>query len=92
MHLIPSFRDFSNTGLATKKPVGNGKKPSTGKDSYAPEPLPPGVSGFLPWRTAERAKRSRWCLHSLSFSHLESFILELLLCGRSLVVSIEEER
>lgn len=46
-------------GLATKKPVGNGKKPSTGKDSYAPEPLPPGVSGFLPWRTAERAKRSR---------------------------------
>ncbi|KAB0363010.1 hypothetical protein FD754_007166 [Muntiacus muntjak] len=46
-------------GLATKKPVSNGKKPSTGKDSYAPEPLPPGVSGFLPWRTAERAKRSR---------------------------------
>nr|XP_025137417.1 centrosomal protein of 78 kDa isoform X5 [Bubalus bubalis] len=46
-------------GLATKKPVSNGKKHSTGKDSYAPEPLPPGVSGFLPWRTAERAKRNR---------------------------------
>ena len=59
MHLIPSFHDFSNIGLATKKPVSNGKKHSTGNDSYAPEPLPPGVSGFLPWRTAERAKRNR---------------------------------
>ena len=59
MHLIPSFHDSSNIGLATKKPVSNGNKHSTGKDSYAPEPLPPGVSGFLPWRTAERAKRNR---------------------------------
>uniref|UniRef100_A0A667HHB6 Centrosomal protein 78 n=1 Tax=Lynx canadensis TaxID=61383 RepID=A0A667HHB6_LYNCA len=46
-------------GLGTKKPVSNGRKHSLGKDNYAPEPLPPGVSGFLPWRTAERAKRSR---------------------------------
>ncbi|XP_032491062.1 centrosomal protein of 78 kDa isoform X5 [Phocoena sinus] len=46
-------------GLATKKPVGNGRKHSAGKECYAPEPLPPGVSGFLPWRTAERAKRNR---------------------------------
>ncbi|XP_004772199.1 centrosomal protein of 78 kDa isoform X3 [Mustela putorius furo] len=46
-------------GLATKKPVSNGRKHSLGKECYAPEPLPPGVSGFLPWRTAERAKRSR---------------------------------
>lgn len=46
-------------GLATKKPANNGRKHSLGKDNYAPEPLPPGVSGFLPWRTAERAKRSR---------------------------------
>ncbi|XP_059958336.1 centrosomal protein of 78 kDa isoform X2 [Mesoplodon densirostris] len=46
-------------GLATKKPVSNGRKHSTGKECYAPEPLPPGVSGFLPWRTAERAKRNR---------------------------------
>ncbi|XP_061057152.1 centrosomal protein of 78 kDa [Eubalaena glacialis] len=46
-------------GLATKKPVSNGRKHSAGKECYAPEPLPPGVSGFLPWRTAERAKRSR---------------------------------
>ncbi|XP_036289616.1 centrosomal protein of 78 kDa isoform X1 [Pipistrellus kuhlii] len=46
-------------GLATKKPANNGRKHSLGKDSYAPEPLPPGVSGFLPWRTAERAKRNR---------------------------------
>ena len=47
------------TGLATKKPVSNGRKHSAGKECYAPEPLPPGVSGFLPWRTAERAKRNR---------------------------------
>ncbi|KAM8801454.1 centrosomal protein of 78 kDa isoform 2-T2 [Rhynchonycteris naso] len=46
-------------GLATKKPVNNGRKYSLGKQYYAPEPLPPGVSGFLPWRTAERAKRNR---------------------------------
>ncbi|XP_054583418.1 centrosomal protein of 78 kDa isoform X3 [Eptesicus fuscus] len=46
-------------GLATKKPANNGRKHSLGKDNYAPEPLPPGVSGFLPWRTAERAKRNR---------------------------------
>ncbi|XP_059869397.1 centrosomal protein of 78 kDa isoform X2 [Delphinus delphis] len=46
-------------GLATKKPVSSGRKHSAGKECYAPEPLPPGVSGFLPWRTAERAKRNR---------------------------------
>nr|XP_058927188.1 centrosomal protein of 78 kDa isoform X2 [Kogia breviceps] len=46
-------------GLASKKPVSNGRKHSAGKECYAPEPLPPGVSGFLPWRTAERAKRNR---------------------------------
>ncbi|XP_019592261.2 centrosomal protein of 78 kDa isoform X2 [Rhinolophus sinicus] len=45
-------------GLATKKPVANGRKQSHGKE-YSPKPLPPGVSGFLPWRTAERAKRNR---------------------------------
>ncbi|XP_006526887.1 centrosomal protein of 78 kDa isoform X3 [Mus musculus] len=46
-------------GLATKKPSSNGRKQGLGKDCYAPNPLPPGASGFLPWRTAERAKRSR---------------------------------
>ncbi|XP_023069102.1 centrosomal protein of 78 kDa isoform X5 [Piliocolobus tephrosceles] len=46
-------------GLATKKPVSSGRKYSLGKEYYAPAPLPPGVSGFLPWRTAERAKRHR---------------------------------
>ncbi|KAM6183034.1 centrosomal protein of 78 kDa isoform 2-T2 [Erethizon dorsatum] len=46
-------------GLATKKPASSGKKHTLSKECYAPEPLPPGVSGFLPWRTAERAKRSR---------------------------------
>ncbi|KAF6327086.1 centrosomal protein 78 [Rhinolophus ferrumequinum] len=45
-------------GLAAKKPVTNGRKQSHGKE-YSPKPLPPGVSGFLPWRTAERAKRNR---------------------------------
>ncbi|XP_054979687.1 centrosomal protein of 78 kDa isoform X2 [Sorex araneus] len=45
-------------GLASKKSVSNGRKHSTGKD-YSPEPLPPGVSGFLPWRTAHRARRNR---------------------------------
>ncbi|XP_010339638.1 centrosomal protein of 78 kDa isoform X6 [Saimiri boliviensis] len=46
-------------GLAAKKPVSNGRKHSLGKEYYAPTPLPPGVSGFLPWRTAARAKRNR---------------------------------
>ncbi|XP_005408355.1 PREDICTED: centrosomal protein of 78 kDa isoform X2 [Chinchilla lanigera] len=46
-------------GLATKKPASSRRKHTLGKEGYAPEPLPPGVSGFLPWRTAERAKRSR---------------------------------
>nr|XP_012319656.1 centrosomal protein of 78 kDa isoform X2 [Aotus nancymaae] len=46
-------------GLATKKPVSSGRKHSLGKEYYAPAPLPPGVSGFLPWRTAARAKRNR---------------------------------
>jgi len=53
-----SFNAFANIGLATKKPVSNGRKHPLGKE-YSPEPLPPGVSGFLPWRTAERAKRTR---------------------------------
>ncbi|XP_052617273.1 centrosomal protein of 78 kDa isoform X3 [Peromyscus californicus insignis] len=47
-------------GLATKKPVSNGRKQGLSNDGYTPQSLPPpGVSGFLPWRTAERAKRSR---------------------------------
>uniref|UniRef100_A0A8D0PHT8 Centrosomal protein 78 n=1 Tax=Sus scrofa TaxID=9823 RepID=A0A8D0PHT8_PIG len=50
---------WRHRGLATKKPVSNGRKNTVGKECYAPEPLPPGVSGFLPWRTAERAKRNR---------------------------------
>ncbi|XP_058157605.1 centrosomal protein of 78 kDa isoform X4 [Dasypus novemcinctus] len=50
---------WRNRGLATKKSVNNGRKHTLDKEYYAPEPLPPGVSGFLPWRTAERAKRNR---------------------------------
>uniref|UniRef100_A0A8C5XMV4 Centrosomal protein of 78 kDa n=1 Tax=Microcebus murinus TaxID=30608 RepID=A0A8C5XMV4_MICMU len=46
-------------GFASKKPVSSGNKHSLGKEHYAPIPLPPGASGFLPWRTAERAKRNR---------------------------------
>ncbi|XP_037980640.1 centrosomal protein of 78 kDa isoform X2 [Motacilla alba alba] len=46
-------------GLSSKKSVSPGKKNSTMRESYSPKPLPPGTKGFLPWRTAERAKRSR---------------------------------
>ncbi|XP_074022206.1 centrosomal protein of 78 kDa [Numenius arquata] len=46
-------------GLLSKKSVSPGKKNMSVKDSYAPKPLPPGTKGFLPWRTAERAKRCR---------------------------------
>ncbi|NXL66078.1 CEP78 protein, partial [Chordeiles acutipennis] len=46
-------------GLTSKKSVSPGKKNMSMKDSYSPKPLPPGTKGFLPWRTAERAKRCR---------------------------------
>ncbi|XP_036062733.1 centrosomal protein of 78 kDa isoform X2 [Onychomys torridus] len=47
-------------GLATKKPANNGRKQGLSNDCYTADSLPPpGVSGFLPWRTAERAKRNR---------------------------------
>ncbi|XP_004949234.1 centrosomal protein of 78 kDa isoform X2 [Gallus gallus] len=46
-------------GLTSKKSVSPGKKTLSVKDSYSPKPLPPGTKGFLPWRTAERAKRCR---------------------------------
>ncbi|KAM9367337.1 centrosomal protein of 78 kDa [Phaethornis superciliosus] len=46
-------------GLMSKKSVSPGKKNMFVKDSYSPKPLPPGTKGFLPWRTAERAKRCR---------------------------------
>ncbi|NWW93084.1 CEP78 protein, partial [Rhynochetos jubatus] len=46
-------------GLMSKKTVSPGKKNMSVKDSYSPKPLPPGTKGFLPWRTAERAKRCR---------------------------------
>ncbi|KFW96186.1 Centrosomal protein of 78 kDa, partial [Phalacrocorax carbo] len=44
-------------GLTSKKSVSPGRKNVPVKDSYSPKPLPPGTKGFLPWRTAERAKR-----------------------------------
>ncbi|XP_030367453.1 centrosomal protein of 78 kDa isoform X2 [Strigops habroptila] len=46
-------------GLPSKKSVSPGKKSVSVKDIYSPKPLPPGTKGFLPWRTAERAKRCR---------------------------------
>ncbi|KAL9821727.1 centrosomal protein of 78 kDa isoform 3-T12 [Geothlypis trichas] len=46
-------------GLSSKKSISPGKKNSTMRESYSPKPLPPGTKGFLPWRTAERAKRYR---------------------------------
>ncbi|XP_075454909.1 centrosomal protein of 78 kDa isoform X2 [Ascaphus truei] len=45
-------------GFSTKKPLVAGRK-SASNELYAPEPKPPGVEGFLPWRTAERANRHR---------------------------------
>ncbi|XP_072260213.1 centrosomal protein of 78 kDa [Pyxicephalus adspersus] len=45
-------------GFVNKKPNVSGRK-STPKELYAPDPKPPGVKGFLPWRTAERANRHR---------------------------------
>ncbi|MEE6459448.1 hypothetical protein FKM82_000639 [Ascaphus truei] len=46
------------SGFSTKKPLVAGRK-SASNELYAPEPKPPGVEGFLPWRTAERANRHR---------------------------------
>ncbi|KAH0617166.1 hypothetical protein JD844_028906 [Phrynosoma platyrhinos] len=46
-------------GFASKKSSSPGKTMSCDQDSYAPKPLPPGTHGFLPWRTAERAKQHR---------------------------------
>ncbi|XP_068412510.1 centrosomal protein of 78 kDa-like [Eschrichtius robustus] len=59
-------------GLAAKKPVS---KHSAGKECYGPEPLPLGVSGFLPWRTAERAKSNRSIRISCDCDSRESFLL-----------------
>ncbi|XP_021386202.2 centrosomal protein of 78 kDa isoform X1 [Lonchura striata] len=50
---------WKQRGLSSKKSVSPGKKNSTVRESYSPKPLPPGTRGFLPWRTAERAKRYR---------------------------------
>ncbi|XP_074426698.1 centrosomal protein of 78 kDa isoform X1 [Larus michahellis] len=50
---------WKQRGLPPKKSVSPGKKNTSVKDSYSPKPLPPGTKGFLPWRTAERAKRCR---------------------------------
>nr|XP_056704119.1 centrosomal protein of 78 kDa isoform X1 [Euleptes europaea] len=46
-------------GFASKKTVSPGKVTSCDQESYSPKPLPPGARGFLPWRTAERAKQHR---------------------------------
>ncbi|XP_077028197.1 centrosomal protein of 78 kDa isoform X5 [Agelaius phoeniceus] len=48
---------WKQRGLSSKKSVSPGKKNSTVRESYSPKPLPPGTKGFLPWRTAERARR-----------------------------------
>ncbi|XP_020851202.1 centrosomal protein of 78 kDa isoform X1 [Phascolarctos cinereus] len=50
---------WRHQGVTTMKPLGTGRKQLCSKDSYTPESLPPGTYGFLPWRTAERASRSR---------------------------------
>ncbi|NXI96157.1 CEP78 protein, partial [Psophia crepitans] len=55
----PKGKATIRIGLTSKKSVSPGKKTMSVKDSYSPKPLPPGTKGFLPWRTAERAKRCR---------------------------------
>ncbi|XP_066195176.1 centrosomal protein of 78 kDa isoform X1 [Sylvia atricapilla] len=50
---------WKQRGLSSKKSVSPGKKNFTVRESYSPKPLPPGTKGFLPWRTAERARRCR---------------------------------
>nr|XP_033783015.1 centrosomal protein of 78 kDa isoform X2 [Geotrypetes seraphini] len=45
--------------FASKRNPAADEKCVPSKDLYSPEPLPPGVRGFLPWRTAERANRQR---------------------------------
>ncbi|OCU01134.1 centrosomal protein of 78 kDa [Xenopus laevis] len=45
-------------GFSAKKQIAVGRKYSS-KELYSPDPRPPGAEGFLPWRTAERAKRHR---------------------------------
>ncbi|XP_015668097.1 centrosomal protein of 78 kDa [Protobothrops mucrosquamatus] len=46
-------------GFSSKKSPSSSKTTSWDQDNYAPKPLPPGTHGFLPWRTAERAKHHR---------------------------------
>ncbi|XP_053263967.1 centrosomal protein of 78 kDa isoform X2 [Podarcis raffonei] len=46
-------------GFASKKLLSPSKTVLCDQDSYVPKPLPPGARGFLPWRTAERAKQHR---------------------------------
>ncbi|XP_060632426.2 centrosomal protein of 78 kDa isoform X1 [Anolis sagrei] len=50
---------WRHKGFATKKSSSTGKTMLSDQDLYAPKPLPPGAHGFLPWRTAERAKHYR---------------------------------
>ncbi|XP_051822561.1 centrosomal protein of 78 kDa isoform X1 [Antechinus flavipes] len=50
---------WRHKGVTTMKPLSTGRKQLCSKDSYTPESLPPGTYGFLPWRTAERANRTR---------------------------------
>ncbi|KFQ79865.1 Centrosomal protein of 78 kDa, partial [Phoenicopterus ruber ruber] len=60
-------------GLTSKKSVSPGRKNTSVKDSYSPKPLPPGTKGFLPWRTAERAKRCRYFFHLFFLLHLPQY-------------------
>ncbi|XP_044302701.1 centrosomal protein of 78 kDa isoform X1 [Varanus komodoensis] len=46
-------------GFSSKKSLSPGKMISCDQDSCTAKALPPDTHGFLPWRTAERAKRRR---------------------------------
>ncbi|XP_062984638.1 centrosomal protein of 78 kDa isoform X2 [Elgaria multicarinata webbii] len=46
-------------GFPSKKSLSPGRTTSCDQNNYAPKPLPPEAHGFLPWRTAERARQHR---------------------------------
>ncbi|XP_013914242.1 PREDICTED: centrosomal protein of 78 kDa isoform X2 [Thamnophis sirtalis] len=50
---------WRHRGFSSKKSLSSSKTTLWDQDNYAPKPLPPGTHGFLPWRTAERAKHHR---------------------------------
>ncbi|XP_018428208.1 PREDICTED: centrosomal protein of 78 kDa-like [Nanorana parkeri] len=79
----PSTSVLFSAGFGSKKPFVSGRK-SMSKEPYAPQPKPPGVEGFLPWRTAERANRHReMSLDCIPYSPMQT--------GSPVKVSVDSE-